>query len=145
MRGVAFEAIGKQIGITKQAAHLLYKKALKLTPKADVEEMRKLEAERIPDLRQRLWSELGGRPDPNDPTKTIRPAPEVVISLVNRAVRLSRHEAMIFGMDEPTKSQIVWAFVGQAISEEELEALCRECDAILKWAPESRPSWLAST
>jgi sulfopyruvate decarboxylase TPP-binding subunit len=45
IRGNAFDAIGKQLGMTRQAAHLLYKKALKLTPKAD-EEMRKLEAER---------------------------------------------------------------------------------------------------
>jgi hypothetical protein len=35
--------------------------------------MRELEAERIADLRQRLWSRLAGRPDPNDPTKTIQP------------------------------------------------------------------------
>jgi hypothetical protein len=62
IRGIAFEAIGKQLNITKQSAHALYKKALKLTPKADVEEMRKLEAERIADLRQRLWSRLAGQP-----------------------------------------------------------------------------------
>jgi sulfopyruvate decarboxylase TPP-binding subunit len=61
IRGNAFDAIGKQLGMTRQAAHLLYKKALKLTPKAD-EEMRKLEAERIADLRQRLWSRLAGQP-----------------------------------------------------------------------------------
>jgi hypothetical protein len=46
IRGITFDAIGKQLGMTRQAAHLLYKRALKLTPKADVEEMRKLEAER---------------------------------------------------------------------------------------------------
>jgi len=50
--------------MTKQSAHALYKRALKLTPKADVEEMRKLEAERIADLRRRIWSRLAGRPDP---------------------------------------------------------------------------------
>ena len=42
IRGVTFEAIGKQLGIARPSAFKLYKKALKLTPKADVEEMRKL-------------------------------------------------------------------------------------------------------
>ena len=72
IRGIAFDAIGKQLGMTKQSAFALYKKALKLTPKADVEELRKLEAERIADLRQRLWGRLAGRPDPADPTKRFR-------------------------------------------------------------------------
>ena len=49
IRGVTFEAIGKQLGIARPSAFKLYKKALKLTPKANVEEMRKLEAERIAD------------------------------------------------------------------------------------------------
>lgn len=73
IRGLAFDAIGRQLGLSKQAAHKLYKRALNRTPKRDVEEMRKLEEERIADLRQRLWSRLAGRPDPNDPTKTIQP------------------------------------------------------------------------
>lgn len=57
IRGIAFDAIGKQIGITKQSAYALFKKALKLVPKADVEELRKLEAERIADA---------GTPDRSD-------------------------------------------------------------------------------
>ena len=91
LRGIAFEANGKQLGMTKQAAHLLYKKALKLTPKADVEEMRKLEAEPIADLRQRLWSRLAGRPDPNDPTKTIPPTNDELVALVGQVIRLTQH------------------------------------------------------
>jgi hypothetical protein len=39
IRGIAFEAIGKQLGITKQGAHKLYQQALHLTPKADIEEL----------------------------------------------------------------------------------------------------------
>lgn len=113
IRGIAFDAIGKQIGITKQSAYALYKKALKLVPKADVEELRKLEAERIADIRQRLWGRLAGRPDPKDPTKTLQPTTEEMVALMGQAIRLSRHEAMLFGMDEPTKAQIVGAVVGQ--------------------------------
>src|SRR5271167_1179298 len=119
IRGIPFEAIGKQIGITKVSAYLLFKKALKATPKADVEELRKLEAERIADIRQRLWGRLAGRPDPNDPTKTIQPTTDEMVALISRAIQLSRHEAMLFGMDEPTKAQIVGAVVGQEVSEEE--------------------------
>jgi hypothetical protein len=36
-------------------------------------------------------------------------------------IRLARHEAMLFGMDEPTKAQIVSAVAGQEVSEEELD------------------------
>jgi hypothetical protein len=52
--------------------------------------MRKLEAERIADLRQRIWAELAGRPDPADPTKTIRLNPAVLLALVSQAIRLRR-------------------------------------------------------
>jgi hypothetical protein len=121
LRGIAFEAIGKQLGMTKQAAHLLYKKALKLTPKADVEEMRKLEAERIADLRQRLWSRLAGRPDPADPTKTIQPTNDELVALVGQVIRLARHEAMVFGLDAPSKMELAAGLMGQAIDKEEID------------------------
>jgi hypothetical protein len=121
IRGVSFGAIGKQLGLSKPAVFKLYKKALKLVPKADIEELRKLEAERIADIRQRLWGRLAGRPDPSDPSKTIQPTTDEMVALIGQAIRLSRHEAMLFGMDEPTKAQIVGAVVGQEISEEELE------------------------
>jgi hypothetical protein len=74
----------------------------------------KLESERIADIRQRLWGRLAGRPNPNDPTKTIPPTTEEMVALIGQAIRLSRHEAMLFGMDEPTKAQIVGAVVGQS-------------------------------
>jgi hypothetical protein len=121
IRGLTFEAIGKRLNLTRQAAHLLYKRALNLTPKADVEEMRKLEAERIADLRQRIWSELAGRPDPADPNRTLRPDPETLADLVRTAIRISRHEALVFGLDAPSKAEVVAAFSGQPVSDEELE------------------------
>ena len=84
----------------------MYKKALRAIVHPAVEELRKLEAERIADLRQRIWSELAGRPDPNDPQKTIRPDPATVVALIGQAIKLARHEASIFGMvvqpDAPT-------------------------------------------
>jgi hypothetical protein len=50
---------------------------------------RKLEAERIADLRQRLWSRLAGRPDPKDPTKTIQPTNDELNALIGTAIRLA--------------------------------------------------------
>jgi len=45
-----------------------------------------------------------------------------MVALISQVIRLSRHEAMLCGMDETTKAQIVSAVVGQAaISEAELD------------------------
>jgi hypothetical protein len=119
IRGLPFEAIGRQLGFSKVAAYKLYKKALKATPKADIEELRKLELERIADLRQRLWTALAGKPDPNDPTKMIRPEGETLATLINAATRLSRHEAMVVGLDAGTKSEFVASVVGRPLNYEE--------------------------
>jgi hypothetical protein len=120
IRGTSFQMIGKQIGISKVAAFKLYKRALKTTPKADLEELRKLEAERIADLRQRLWIDLAGKPDPDDPTRIIRPEGETLATLINAAVRLSRHEAMVLGLDAPAKNEIVASVMGRTLDDEEL-------------------------
>src|SRR5258708_38232215 len=106
IRGLSFDAIGKQLGCSAQIAFKVYRKALKAIVHPAIEELRKLEAERIADLRQRLWSELAGRPDPKDPQKIIRPDPATVGALIGQAIKLARHEASIFGMvvkpDAPT-------------------------------------------
>jgi hypothetical protein len=120
IRGVPFEAIGRQLGFSKVAAHKHYKNALKATPKADIEELRKLEAERIADLRQRIWTDLAGKPDPDDPTKIIRPEGETLATLVNAAIRLSRHEAMVLGLDAPTKNEILASVGGHTVDYEQL-------------------------
>jgi len=120
IRGIPFETIGRQLGFSKVAAHKHYKSALKATPKADIEELRKLEMERIADLRQRIWAELAGKPDPNDPTKTIRPEGEALAALINAAIRLSRHEAMVTGLDAPAKNDVVATVVGRTLNDEEM-------------------------
>ena len=106
IRGLSFDAIGKQLGCSAQIAFKVYRKALRAIVHPAVEELRALEAERIADLRQRIWSELAGRADPNDPQKTIRPDPATVVALIGQAIRLAHHEASIFGMvvqpDGPT-------------------------------------------
>ena len=123
MHGVptSYKSVGNW-GLPHATVRSAYHRAVKRMPKADVAAIRKLEAERIADLRQRIWAELAGRPDPNNPTQTIRPAPEPrVVDLVDKAIKIARHEAMMFGADGPTRSQTVLAFMGQAISDEELE------------------------
>jgi hypothetical protein len=106
LRGLSFDSIGKQIGCSQQIAFKVYRKALRAIVHPAVDELRKLEAERIADLRQRIWSELAGRPDPDDPQKIIRPDPATVVALIGQAIKLARHEASIFGMvvqpDAPT-------------------------------------------
>jgi hypothetical protein len=90
-----------------------------LTPKADVEEMRKLEAERIADLRQRIWARLAGQTDKEG--RPIPPDNEDLVLLINQAVRLSRHEAMIFGLDAPSKTEVHSSIVGARTSDAELD------------------------
>jgi hypothetical protein len=127
--GISFEAIGQQLGFSKQVAHKLFKRALKSLPKSgSVSELRRLEDERIAEMRARLWSELSGRqvrrPDPENPGKFImvteRPEPETAKSLIDGLVRISRHEAMLHGLDE-SEAAMVPPILGQSISDEELD------------------------
>lgn len=122
IRGLTWMEIARQLGLKGESgARMAFDRAVKRIPKADIELMRKLEGERITDLRRRLWSEFAGRPDPADPTKTIRPDLDQVNDLIDRAVRVGRHEAAIFGMDAPTKAQLVSTVIGQTLSDEELD------------------------
>jgi hypothetical protein len=99
IRGVTFEVIGKSLGITRARAHKIYQDYLQKIPRGAIEELRKIELERIADLPVRLWAEMNGRPDPKDPSIIRKPSPKVMGDLVDSAIRLSRHEAMILGMD----------------------------------------------
>jgi hypothetical protein len=75
-------------------------------PKAAVNEMRKLEAERIADLRQLIWSELAGRPDPADPAssahircrKSAMRSPQAVYVGLRCQVELQGEFALFLGL-----------------------------------------------
>lgn len=121
IRGVNFIQIGRQLQIDESTARKAFNRLVKRLPKADVELLRKLETERIADMRQRLWSEMAGRPDPADPTKTIRPDPGTVRELIDSAIKVGRHEAAIFGMDAPNKSEMVGTIGVQTLTPEELD------------------------
>ena len=121
-RGANFVAIGRQLGVDESTARKAFNRAVKRIPKADVETLRKLETERIADLRQRLWNDLAGKADPADPKKTLRPEGETLATLINAALRIARHEAMVFGLDAPSKSEVVGSISGnQAMTPEELD------------------------
>jgi hypothetical protein len=98
IRGLSFDAIGKQLGCSQQIAFKVYRKALRAIVHPAVEELRKLEGRAHRRSAPADMVELAGRPDPNDPQKTIRPDPEIVVALVGQAIKLARHEASIFGM-----------------------------------------------
>jgi hypothetical protein len=120
IRGLTWFEIARQLQLTGESgARAAFNRAIKRIPKGDVELLRKLEGERITDLRRRIWSELAGRADAEG--NTVRPEPELVVDLVDRAIKLGRHEALIFGYDAPTK-QVVSHFGSQPISDEELDA-----------------------
>jgi hypothetical protein len=60
---------------TRARAHQIYRGYLQKIPNGAIEEHRKIELERIADLRARLWAEMNGRPGPKDPCKIRKPAP----------------------------------------------------------------------
>jgi hypothetical protein len=91
--------------------------------------LRKVKNERLNDSRRRLYSELAGRqeqvPDPQHPgqmkTITVRSDISEVAMLVGRLLNVDEHEAVLYGLYAPKKSEVAAAVVGQAISEEELD------------------------
>jgi hypothetical protein len=68
--------------------------------------MRAIERERIADLRTRPWAEMNGRPEPKGFSIIRKPGSKVMGDLIDSAIRLRRHEAMIFGMDVPTREAL---------------------------------------
>ncbi len=148
IRGLTWLEIARQLGLgAESSAQSVFKRVLRRIPPADIDTMRKLEGERITDMRRRIWSELAGRqeqvPDPDNPgqkkTVTIRPEPEQVMEMLRTAVRVGRHEAAIFGYEAPVKADINALFpaAAQPITDEE---------AAVRWArltPEEQDTWIA--
>src|SRR5258708_269235 len=147
IRGTPSQTIGRQLGISKVAAYNHFKMAMKTTPKRDLEELRTLELERIADLRQRLWAELAGKPDPDDPTRIIRPEGEALATLINAAVKLSRHEAMVLGLDAPTRNEVLASVGGHALDYEKLgeqwgQLTTEEQDVLMQLLAKCQGRWV---
>jgi hypothetical protein len=130
IRGLGWGEIARQLGMGDEStARKAFNRAIKRFPPADVELLRKLQSERLNDSRRRLYSELAGRqeqvPDPEHPgqmkTITVRPDVSEVGVLVGRLLNVDEHEAALYGLYAPKKSEVAAAVVGQAISDEELD------------------------
>jgi DNA-binding CsgD family transcriptional regulator len=119
LRGVTFEQIGQQLGIDKSTAAKAWHRVLKRLPAADVEAMRKAQGERIDLMRQKIWAEISGRRDASG--KVVPPTTDQIYEGIDRALKIERHAALLFGLDAPTKSAIVSVVAGQAVSDEELD------------------------
>jgi hypothetical protein len=122
MRGLSFEAISKQIDCSPQAASKLFRRALERIPKTDVKSLRSIDALRIADLRRRSYQELNGRPDPKfpqDPTKVVLPSIRLKLCLIDSLIKISQHEARLFGMRPPRKLKIMLEPIQKSLSEEQ--------------------------
>lgn len=115
-RGANLSQIGRQLGLGESTVRMAFNRAVKRLPKTDVEALRKLQAERIHQMRLKVWTELSKGGD-------TAPSELPVTELIDRAIKIERHEALLFGLDAPAKQQVDYRNGGsaQAISDEELD------------------------
>jgi DNA-binding CsgD family transcriptional regulator len=119
LRGASFEQIGQKLGINKSTATKAWHRVLRRLPAADLEELRKAQGERITLLLQKAWGEFSGRRDSSG--DLVLPTVDQVNDLIASALKIERHEAIIFGLDAPTKSAVVSAIVTHTIGDDELD------------------------
>lgn len=91
LRGAHFEDIGRQIGISHQAAQKMYWKALRRIPEKDAKAARKEQLERLDRLRVKAFDLLAGSKNKN---------PEFTIRTI---LKVEERDARIRGTDAPTK------------------------------------------
>lgn len=146
IRGLTWIEIGRQLGYGDESgARRAFNRAVKRIPPKDVELLRKLQSERMTDARRRIYSELAGREtevtDPANPGQvkkvTVRPDVGDVGTLLGRLLNVERHEAELYGLFAPKKSDVIATFEAiQPITDEE---------AAVRWArltPEEQDTWM---
>jgi hypothetical protein len=130
IRGLTWLEIARQLGYGEESgARKAFTRAVKRFPAKDVELLRNLQSERMTDSRRRIYSELAGRemevPDPENPGKkkkiTVRPEVSDVGALLGRLLSVEQHEADLYGLYAPKKSDVVAHFTGQAMTDEQLD------------------------
>jgi hypothetical protein len=130
IRGLTWLEIARQLGYGEESgARKAFARAVKRIPPKDVEVLRKLQSERMTDSRRRIYSELAGRemeiPDPENPGQkkriTVRPEVSDVGALLGRLLNVEQHEADLYGLYAPKKSDVVAHFTGQPMSDEQLD------------------------
>src|ERR1700737_438227 len=123
IRGLTWVEIARQLGWSDESgARHAFNRAVKRFPAKDVKLLRDLQSERMTDSRRRIYSELAGReievPDPENPGKkkkiTVRPEVSDVGALLGRLLNVEQHEADLYGLYAPKKSDVVAHFTRQA-------------------------------
>jgi hypothetical protein len=146
-RGARVSQIARQLSLPDPTVRSALKRALYRLPKADVVALRKLQAERIQDMRLKVWGEISGRQDENG--RTI-PSEIPITQLIDRALKIERHEAVLFGLDAPAKAHVAVDDAGAGghlMTDEELDAgLARlteeEKDEFMRLLAKIRGYWI---
>jgi hypothetical protein len=145
IRGLAWGEIARQLGMGDEStARKAFNRAIKRFPPADVELLRKLLSERLNDARRRLYSELAGRetevPDPANPGQmkrvTVRPHVSELGILVGRLLNVEQHEADLYGLYAPKRSDVAAVVVGQTRSDAEIDT------QLARLTPEERDTFM---
>ncbi|WP_214317567.1 sigma factor-like helix-turn-helix DNA-binding protein [Nonomuraea sediminis] len=127
-RGETFEAIGEQLGVTRQRAHQIYSKALKEIPAQEVAEYRAEQAERLDEMLRAAYAVLErehvtvsqgkvvrmGRPFINDDgyADVDENRGEVVkddgpiLMAIKTILQIEERRAKLFGLDTPVKQLV---------------------------------------
>ncbi|MEV0382868.1 hypothetical protein [Nonomuraea sp. NPDC050643] len=111
-QGQSFEAIGDQLGISKQRAHQLYWDTLKKIPAQEVAEYRVEQAERLDEMLRRAYEVLGrkhitvsnGRVIYHEDVPLEDDAPRLMA--IKTVLAIEERRAKLLGLDTPVKQQI---------------------------------------
>lgn len=130
-RGQTFEAIGEQLGVTRQRAHQIYTRALKEIPAQEVTEYRAEQAERLDEMLRAAYAVLarqhialsGGNVviDITTGERVLDDGPK--LAAIKTILAIEERRARLFGLDTPVKQliasdvQVTYAFEGVALED----------------------------
>jgi hypothetical protein len=111
-RGQTFEAIGEQLGITKQRAHQLYWDTLKDIPRQETDLHRAEQAERLDEMLRKAYEVLEKRHITVSNGKVIYlddgpmedDAPTLMA--IKTILQIEERRAKLLGLDTPVKQQV---------------------------------------
>ncbi|MET8864656.1 hypothetical protein ABZW11_17100 [Nonomuraea sp. NPDC004580] len=111
-QGVTFEAIGRQLGVSRQRAHKIYTDALKAIPAQEVNEYRAEQAERLDEMLRRAYEVLERKHITVSNGKVIYLDDEPMeddaptLMAIKTVLAIEERRAKLLGLDTPVKQQI---------------------------------------